>query len=398
MGRKELLALISSIMAFTALGIDLMLPAFDEIREDFQLGLNSTETSRVITVYLLGMAFGQLLYGPIADRFGRKKALYTGAMIYIFGAIFCVFAGTFNELLAGRFIWGIGAAGARVVATSIIRDRFEGAAMASAMSNVMAVFVLVPIVSPSIGAVIISIAPWRAVFWSCVVFAIVVVVWSLRLRETLDPANRRPLSPGAIAGGYWKVASTPVTFGYTISTIFIQASFTSYLASSELLISEVFDREAQFPVIFGGVAIFFGVAALINGRVVLRLGIDRVVNRGFVVIGLLLTALVLVTLMSSGTPNFWLFMPILGLALSSFMFLMPNLNSAAMDPLGQIAGSGSALTGAVRVAGGAVLGGFISERVDTSVTPLVIGMTAMVALAGIAVWLVRGGGIRSILQ
>jgi len=131
--------------------------------------------------------------------------------------------------------------------------------------------------------------------------------------------------------------------------------------------------------------------------VVERLGIDRVVNRGFVVIGILLVALVLVTVMSSGTPSFWLFIPILGLMLSSFMFLMPNLNSAAMDPLGDIAGSGSALTGAVRVAGGAILGGFISEQVDTSVTPLVIGISVMVACSALAVWLVRRGGLRSIL-
>jgi len=269
--------------------------------------------------------------------------------------------------------------------------------MASAMSNVMAVFVLVPIVAPSVGAAIIAVAPWRTVFWLCVFFAFVIVLWSLRLRETLDPSNRRALRPATIARGYLQVASTRVTFGYTIATVFIQASFTTYLASSEILTAQVFDREAQFPIIFGVVALLFGIAALINGRIVERLGIDEVVNRGFIVLAILLTLLVLVTFSADGTPNFWLFMPIVGLTLSSYMFLMPNLNSAAMEPLGAIAGSGSALTGAVRVAGGAVLGGFFSEQVATSATPLTVGLASMTALSGLSVWLVRRGGIRQLL-
>jgi DHA1 family bicyclomycin/chloramphenicol resistance-like MFS transporter len=391
MGPKELLALVSAIMAFGAMGIDFMLSAFDEIRVDFDLGLNSTETSRVVTVYLLGLAFGQLLYGPLADRYGRKRTLYAGAAIYMLGAVGCALAPSFGLLLGSRFVWGIGASGARVVAISIVRDRFEGAAMASAMSNVMAVFVLVPIVAPSLGAAVIAIAPWRAVFWLCAVFAVAIVLWSLRLRETLDPANRRPLSPSAIAGGYWQVARTPVTFGYTVATIFIQASFTAYLASAELLVGQVFDREAQFPIVFGAVAVLFGIAAIINGRIVERLGIDRVVNRTFAALALLVALLVIMTVTQSGTPNFWLFMPVLGLTLSSFMFMMPNLNSAAMDPLGAIAGSGSALTGAVRIAGGAVLGGIFAEQIATSVTPLVLALAMMSALAGFTVWRVRVG-------
>ena len=396
MGRRELIALVSAIMAFTAMGIDLMLSAFGEIRTAFDLDPASTETSRVVTVFLMGLAVGQLFYGPIADRFGRKRALYAGAFIYIVGASGSALAPSFQWLLASRFVWGIGASGARVVATSIIRDRFEGAAMASAMSNVMAVFVLVPVFAPSVGAVIVAIAPWRFVFWFCVLFALVIVAWSLRLRETLDPQNRRPLNPSAIVGGYALVARTPVTFGYTMATVFIQASFTTYLASSELLIGQVFDREAQFPIIFGAIAVFFGITAIVNGRVVERLGIDRVVNRGFAALVALLSLLVVITVAANGDPNFWLFMPLVGIALSCFMFLMPNLNSAAMEPLGAIAGSGSALTGAVRVAGGALIGGVISEQIATSVVPLVVGLVSMVALAGLSVWLVRRGGVRQL--
>jgi len=398
MGPKELLVMVSAIMAFTALGIDLMLPAFDEIRADFDLGADSTETSRVITVYLLGLAIGQLFYGPLADRYGRKKTLYAGASIYVIGAVAAALAPTFGLLLAGRFVSGIGAAGARVVATSIVRDRFEGVAMARAMSNVMAVFLLVPVVAPSIGALIVATVPWRGVFWFCAAFAAAVVVWSLRLRETLDPANRRELNVKNIAGGYRQVARTPVTFGYTIAGLFIQGAFTTYLASSELIIANVFDREEQFPVIFGGVAILFGLASMINGRIVGRLGIDRVVSMAYGNLGITLSVLIVLSFVGGDSPNFWLFMPVLGLTLSSFMFILTNLNAAGMAPLGAIAGSGSALTGSVRAGGGAVLGGIFSEQVDDSVWPLVLSVTGLVVCSAVSVWLVRRGGIRAVIS
>jgi DHA1 family bicyclomycin/chloramphenicol resistance-like MFS transporter len=389
LGRRELLTLISAIMALTAMAIDLMLPAFGDIRTAFDLGDGSNETGRIVTYFFFGLAAGQLVYGPLADRFGRKPTLYLGIGIYLAGAVGAAIAPSFEFLLASRVVWGLGAAGSRVVATAIIRDRFEGAAMAKAMSQIMAVFVLVPVAAPTVGAGIIAVLPWRSVFWFCALFAVAITLWSLRLMETLDPVNRRELRIGSTARGYLEVARTPITFGYTVASIFLQGVFTAYLASVDLIISEIFDREPQFPFIFGAVAILFGVGALVNGRVVERLGIDAVVARAFSALAVLLPVLIGLTVLGSGTPNFWLFMPVVGLVLSSFMFLIPNLNSAAMEPVGHIAGSASALTGAVRIAGGALVGTLINAQVDDSLSPLVIGVAVMCVLAGITVLLVR---------
>jgi DHA1 family bicyclomycin/chloramphenicol resistance-like MFS transporter len=377
MSRRELLTLISAIMALMGLGIDLMLPAFDDIREAYDLGEGSPETAKVITVFFLGLAVAQLVYGPLADRFGRKPVLYLGSAIYLAGAIGSALAPTFELLLLSRFIWGIGAAGSRVVATAIVRDRFEGTAMATAMSQVMAVFMLVPVLAPTIGTGIIAILPWRSVFWFCAVFAVVITLWSLRLRETLDPADRRPFRFASTIRGYGEVARTRVTAGYTVSTIFLQGVFTSYLASSELLITDVFDREAQFPLIFGLVATLFAVGAIMNGRVVGRLGIHQLINRVFVILIPLTLISVVLSISSRGHPNFWLFMPLLALTLGSFMFLMPNLNTAALTPVGHLAGTASALSGAARMAGGAVLGTLVSARVSDSTTPFSIGVALL---------------------
>ncbi|MBT8240325.1 MAG: multidrug effflux MFS transporter [Acidimicrobiia bacterium] len=389
LGRRELLTLISAIMALTAMAIDLMLPAFGDIRTAFELGEGSNETGRIVTYFFFGLAAGQLVYGPLADRFGRKPTLYLGIGIYMAGAVGSAVAPSFGFLLVSRVIWGLGAAGSRVVATAIIRDRFEGVAMAKAMSQIMAVFVLVPVAAPTLGAGIIAVFPWRSLFWFCVLFALSITLWSLRLMETLDPRDRRELRLGTTVRGYLEVARTPVTFGYTVATIFLMGVFTTYLASVDLVISEVFDRESQFPFIFGGVAILFGIAALVNGRVVERLGIDGVVDRSFAALGILVPILIAITVLGNGRPNFWLFIPTVGLVLSSFMFLIPNLNSAALEPVGHIAGSASALTGSVRIAGGAVVGTVISSQVDDSLTPLVIGIALMCVCAGVSVALVR---------
>lgn len=390
LGRKELLTLTSAIMALIALAIDLMLPAFDDIRVAFDLGEGSNETGRVVTVFFLGLAMAQLIYGPLADRFGRKPVLYLGIGIYLLGAAGSALAPTFNLFLASRFVWGVGAAGSRVVATAIVRDRFEGNAMAKALSQIMAIFVLVPVFAPAVGAAIIAVLPWRALFWFCVAWASAIALWSLRLTETLNPVDRRPLSFANTSRGYLQVARTPVTAGFTIATTFLQGVFTAYLASSELIFSEIFGRGDQFPVVFGAVAVLFGAAALINGRIVERVGMDRLVVTVFAVLMMLVTVLVVIAVLANGKPNFWLFTPVLGLCLASFMFLMPNLNTAAMGPVGHIAGTASAFTGAVRIAGGAAIGTVISGRVSDSVTPFAIGVAAMCACAGITVLLVRG--------
>jgi MFS transporter, DHA1 family, multidrug resistance protein len=389
LSRRELLTLISAIMALTAAAIDLMLPAFNDIRSTFDLAEGSADTGKIVTVFFLGLAAAQIVWGPLADRFGRKPILYAGVGVYMLGAVGSALAPSYELLLVSRFVWGIGAAGTRVVASVIVRDRFVGDAMAKAMSRIMAVFVLVPILAPAIGSVVLLVLPWRGIFWVCVVWATVVTLWSLRLRESLQPAQRRPLSLRSTGEGFREVMRTPVTVGYTIAAVFLQGVFMTYLASSEVIISEIFDRRDQFPFVFGGVAVLFGVASLVNGRVVGTLGIDRVVTLVIRAMLPLCALLVITALAGNGVPQFWIFMPTLGLILAAFMFLIPNLESAAMVPVGHIAGTASALTGAVRIAAGAVLGTLISSQITESVTPFAIGVSAMCLSTSIAVWVVR---------
>lgn len=380
-GERELLTMLSAIMALMALAIDLLLPAFDDIREAFGLDEDSTRVSQVITVFFIGLAVAQLVWGPLADRFGRKRILYAGIGIYVLGAIGSALAPSLEWLLAARFLWGVGAAGSRVVATAIIRDSFDGTRMAKAMSQIMAVFVMAPVFAPSIGAGLIAILPWQSVFWFCVVAAVAVTVWSLRLPETLVEQNRRSLELRSISAGFVVVMRNRATAGYTLATLFLQAVFTSYLGSSERIISEIFDRKEQFPFIFGAVAILFGIGALVNGQIVGVFGMKPVIRVVLALVLVTSVTLLALSLAADGRPEFWIFMPGFGFLLSLFMFLMPNLNTLALDPMGELAGTASSLTGAARIAGGALLAAVVDSQVVDTTTPFIVGTVVFACLA-----------------
>jgi len=373
--------MLSAVMALMAMAIDLMLSAFDEMRVTFGLDPTSNEVAGVVTVFFMGLAVAQLFFGPITDRFGRKSVLYASVAVYILGAVGSALAPTLPLLLVARFVWGIGAAGARVVATAVARDLFEGVEMARAMSQIMAVFVLVPVIAPTVGAGIVAVLPWRAVFWACAIWAIAMAAWTRRLPESLPPERRRRLDRSDIASAYAEFARTRSTLWFSIASVFLQSVFTMYLASAELIVSEIFGRRSAFPMVFGVIAIGFGVAALVNGRVVGRFGVRPVMNAMLVSLIVGSVLLVAVTLASGGTPTFWVFMPLLGLLLAQFMFLMPNMNAEALEPVPHIAGTASSLSGGLRMAGGAILGGVVASRIDTSLTPFALAFLVFVALA-----------------
>ncbi len=380
-GRNETLAMLSAVMALMAMAIDLMLSAFDEMRLSFGLDPNSNEVAGVVTVFFMGLAVAQLFFGPIPDRFGRKSVLYASVAVYVLGAVGSALAPTLPLLLVARFVWGVGAAGARVVATAVARDLFEGVEMARAMSQIMAVFVLVPVIAPTVGAGIVAILPWRAVFWACAIWAVAMAAWTRRLPESLPPERRRRLDRSDIASAYAEFARTRPTLWFSISSVFLQSVFTMYLASAELIVSEIFGRRSAFPVVFGVIAIGFGIAALVNGRLVGRFGVRPVMNTMLVSLIIGAVLLVAVTLAGDGTPSFWVFMPLLAVLLAQFMFLMPNMNAEALEPVPHIAGTASSLSGGLRMAGGAVLGGVVAARIDTSLTPFALAFLVFILLA-----------------
>lgn len=391
LSRGHFTALLSMIMALAALGIDMVLPALDEMREHFGLAPDSSRVAQVVTAFLIGLALAQYFYGPLADRFGRKPVLYAGLLLYALGALGASVAPTLELVLVSRLIWGIGAAAPRVVSVSIVRDIYSGEEMAKAMSYILAIFIMVPVLAPSIGAALIAVFPWQSVFVFGAVTAVIVAFWARLLPETLDPADQRPLNRAAILGATREVLTNRQALGYTLARTLTFGAFSSYLASSERIFGDIYGRPDQFPFIFGGIAAVMGAAMLTNGKLVDRIGTRRIVHAfliSYVIGGFVFWG---VTAAAAGQPSFWTF--VLGLAAIAFMhaLLIPNFNTVAMWPMGHIAGTASAVIGTMSVAGGALIGAVIDQQYTDSVTPLVIAFAILGGLAFLMVlWAERG--------
>jgi DHA1 family bicyclomycin/chloramphenicol resistance-like MFS transporter len=371
--RSEFLALVSMMMALTALSIDLMLPAFGEIRSAFGIAPDSSQTAAIVTAFMIGLAAAQIVYGPLADRFGRKPMVFVGFALYAAGAVAAALAPSFSALLAARVVWGMGAAGARVLTLSVVRDTHEGDAMARTMSFVMAVFILVPVAAPSVGAAIVSVAPWRAVFWFCAGYVVLIALWALRLPETLDPSQRLELRLTRLWRAGRLVVTNRTTVGLTAATTLMFGAFVSYLASSELIVEDVFDLKPWFPLIFGGTAALMGAAVLSNASMVGRVGVEVMTQRVADAYAVAVVVLVAVAWAGGDHLPFALFAPALSVVLALHALLLPNLTTLAMAPMGSVAGTASALIGTAQTGGGALMGAAIDRAYDGSVRPLAVG-------------------------
>ena len=248
--------------------------------------------------------------------------------------------------------------------------------MARIMSFVFSVFILVPIVAPSIGAAIVAIAPWQAVFWAAALFVPVIGIWSTRLPETLDPSNRLLLRPADLGRAARKVFTTRQTLGHMLAFTVSFGAFVSYLASSELIVDDVLGQADQFPIIFGGLSAVIGAAILVNGTIVERFGTVRVLRATSVVYIAASVGFLILSIATDGRPGLWPFVVAMSIVLSMHAMLIPNANSRAMDPMGAIAGTAAAVIAAVTGALGGFLGALIDGFYNGTVTPLAVGFVA----------------------
>ncbi|MEQ1820559.1 MAG: multidrug effflux MFS transporter [Terricaulis sp.] len=396
----ELVAMVASLSALNALAIDIMLPALPQIGASFNL-TDDNDRQLVVVCYVALFGISQLVYGPLADAFGRRSVLIYALGIYIAGSILCVFAPNFELFLAARALQGVGAAATRVIATAVVRDVTEGRRMAQVMSMAMTVFMIVPIVAPSLGQLILFVAPWRWIFGALLIYALIVLAWALlRLPETLAPENRRPFNPPAIIGAYAMVLRERQTVGYMIATTFVTACLFGYITSSEQLFVDVYNLGPAFPLAFASIAIAISFGTFMNSRLVVRHGMRRLSH--IMIIGFTLGALALALIAQLGLATFPVFTAMLALTFAMFGLIASNFNALAMEPVGRVAGSASAIYGAVTATGGAIIGAIIGRAFDGTIVPFAIGLAASGAATLVAVlWTERGKlfGVRpTILQ
>ena len=373
MSERELVVYLAVISSLPALAIDMVLPAFTDIRPQFGLADDSTRLSLVITLFFFGMAIGSVTWGALSDALGRRSTAIAALLTYAVGATLAMSASSLTVLFVARIVWGFGAGGSRVTTQAIVRDRYEGTAMARVMTLVQATFFFAPITAPLIGSGLLALGSWRWIMGFGVVTAAIGLLWTTRFSESLPPERRRPLRIRPVLTGFAAVAKTPVTRWYGLSLMFGTAAFYSFLASTEFVFSSVYEREDVFVWFFVGVSVFFASAAITMNRLLRRwearpLGIAC--GCWFLSFS---TLILIVIALADGVPNFWLFVVIFGLTNAGHVAYIAVANSLALQPMAAMAGTASAALTFTSTTVGAVLGNQIDRRIDDTIWALGIG-------------------------
>lgn len=372
----EFVSLMALMMALVALAIDAMLPALAQMGAD--LGVTEANQNQlIISILFLGLALGQMIYGPLSDSWGRKPAVLLGFALFGAGCVLSLVAQDMTWMLVGRFLQGLGLAGPRVVSVALIRDQYEGDAMARVMSFVMAVFIFVPMIAPALGQAILWLAPWRAIFVAFLVLGLATCLWfQWRQPETLSPELRGPLSMGRIGGALKEIVGNRAALGFTLTAALVSGHFLGYLMSSQQILQEQYGLGDRFALAFAALAFCVGAASYLNGRLVLRFGMLPLTWAA--VLGLTLASLgfLAVLLLLPDPPGLWLVMSFLAVVLLCTGVLFGNLNALAMEPLGHIAGIGAAVVGSLTTLLSVPIGTWIGQAYDGTVQPLVIGFAA----------------------
>lgn len=384
----EFIAMMALVFAVIAFSIDSMLPALPQIAQTLTPE-NVNRAQLVLTAFMAGMGLGLFVAGPLSDTFGRKPVITLGFAIYALASIAAVFAQSLEMLLVARFVQGLGAAGPRIVSLALVRDLYQGREMARITSFVMMIFILVPAVAPSVGAVVIHLVGWRGVFGSFVLLALVGSLWvNLRQPETLPPARRRPMNLASLMASAREVLGhRQVQLVTVIMTLGFGQMF-ALLSSAQQLFAETYGKGDQFPLWFAGMALLAGTGTVLNARYVVRLGMRRIVKSAYAM-QVVVSGTMLVLVWGDLLPEPLRFPAFFFWAVSVFFMAgvtFGNLNAMALQHMGHVAGMAASVVAAVSTIGAVLIAAPVGQLYDGTALPMVL---ATLACSGLALLLMR---------
>lgn len=385
-GEREFIAFTALLTSAIALSIDMLLPAFADLRSAFGMEPTSNLPGLTITCIFVGMAIGMPIYGPLADTYGRIPVIRGGIALFALGALGSTLAPNLGFLLASRVLWGIGCAAPRTISQAMIRDKFEGDDMARVMAIVQTIFFAGPVLAPVLGDLLVRRGgSWRLTMLFGLVIAVVIWIWSFRIPESLDSANQRDLSFSGTKQGLRVVFENRTTIGYALTLLFSGGAFYSFLSSSELIISEIFKKPTWFVPYFSITMGVMAAVALTGSRVVGRIGARRL-GHGALAFQMGVSLLMLTLALSTdGIPPVGLWMVLMTAQIAAMVVMMPTMTTMALEPMGALAGTAASTIGFITLAIGALLGAIIDRQITSTVTPLAIGYALYTALAVIVI-------------
>ncbi len=384
----EFVALMASLMSIVALSIDALLPALPEIGS--ALGVtNPANNQLLITMIFLGLGFGQLLFGPLSDSFGRKPIVYIGFIVFIIASIICVTTKSFEMMILGRVLQGVGLSSPRSLSISMIRDSYSGNYMAKILSIVVMFFILVPVVAPTLGQFLINLYNWESVFYFNLFFGVLIMIWFwLRQPETLEKEKRIKFTSHLFIDGTKEFFKHKDAVAFTFISGFITGSFMVYLSTSQQIFQEQYNLAEMFPYIFASLAISVGLATFLNSKFVVKYGMMKIAYVSCIAYAII--SILYVVMFSSGeNPSIAVLLTFFALQFFAVGFLFGNLRALAMQPLGHIAGIGAAINGFISTVMAVPIANYIGGFVSTSVLPLFIGFSIFGILSFIVFVIVK---------
>ncbi|NRD24231.1 multidrug effflux MFS transporter [Winogradskyella litoriviva] len=377
----EFIVLMAALMSIVALSIDAVLPALPNIGMHIN-SLGDTENQKLITAIFLGLGFGQLLFGPLSDSFGRKPMVYFGFGVFVIASIICITTKNFEMMIFGRVLQGIGLSAPRTMSIAIVRDSYSGDHMAKILSIVTMTFILVPVIAPMLGQFLLLHFGWHSIFTFNLLFGLIIMLWFWKRQpETLHQKYQKTFRLSIFKSGtitFFRIKSAVI---YTILSGLITGSFMVYLSTSQQIFQVQYNLGEYFPYIFASLAITIGLSTFLNSAIVMRFGMWNLVN--IALLAFVGISLLYVILFWSGiNPPIEILILFLMLQFASVAFLFGNYRALAMQPMGHIAGIGSALNGFISTIMAVPIANYIGSFVTTSVLPLFLGflVTGIIAL------------------
>jgi len=368
----EFIVIMAALMSLVSLAIDALLPAMSNIGATIGI-TDATNNQLLITMIFLGLGFGQLISGPLSDSYGRKPVIYIGFIVFAFASLICVFSKNLEMMIVGRVLQGIGLSAPRTISIAMIRDRFSGNYMAKVMSFVVAIFILVPVVAPALGKILLDLYGWQSIFYSQLLLGLIVMLWLWKRQpETLKPENNRPFKFKLLVKGLKEFLKHKNAVIFTFFSGFITGSFLVYLSASQLIFEQQYGLKEEFPFIFAGLALGIGVATFLNGTFVVRLGMFKLVSI-FTVLFTLIPLVYIYLYAGETNPSIYVLVTFFMLQFFAIAFLFGNTRALAMEPIGHIAGIGSAINGFVSTIMSVPIATYIGSFINTTALPLFIG-------------------------
>lgn len=373
--------LLGVLLGFTPLGTDTFVVAMPAIAR--QLEAEPAAVQLGITTLFLGVAGGQLAWGPISDRFGRRPALLAGCALFLLASIACATAGSVTEIVALRLVQGIGVSSGPVIARSIVRDLHARERAARLLAQMIVVFSVIPILGPLVSAALLTWQGWPAIFWLHAAVAGMVIATTLFGVQETAPAVRASIHPLRIAANFGSLLVDRRFLAPIATTLCTLAGIYAFVSNSAFaLVQGAGVTIVQYSALFAFVMVGGIVGAWLSSRLVLRLGIPRLVRIGTVIAAA--SGLAIGTLAWLGVTH-WaaLIIPTSGYMFAT-SFILPNVTAAALSPFPQKAGAASSLLGAITFALGALISATLGVLFDGTVRPL----ATIMAIAGISAFAV----------